>query len=305
MKSRSIPFALKATAIASMAAVLAACGGGSSSSPPMSNPDIPFGSSAVFVPTGQSQIVVPLSNCSRTLPSATTVTSASLTITSAGSLIFSAAVGTATSVATVIREDYSEANDPYWEAGVNPKAAYAYLKSPTKQIDAYYRNNGSTNVFLAKDSTSNFECTLTNGSASFTLSQPISPQRIADKMLAGITSIDTSEVNSGALSGGVASWDNWDNTTINSAQASVRYLSLNMSTGQLTGSPASSLPPSTPTVFSSLLPSNTSTYGYYYEYIEEGVKKASLVTNTPSTGAFEFYIERIANALRPISMYFD
>lgn len=301
MKKVPVSFALKATALASVAAILAACGGNDDAP---SNPDIPWGSSAMFVPTGQTQVVVPLSNCNRSTPSAAPVASATLTITSAGSLIFSGAVGTATAVTTIVREDYAEANDPYWEAGVNPKRAYAYLKSPTKEINAYYED-GSSNLFTASEGSSNYDCTLTNGTASFTLSQPVSPQRVANKMLSGITSIDTTSVSSGTLTGGVAAWDNWNGTTSNPAQTSVRYLSLNMSTGQLTGSPSPSLPASSPTVFS-LLPNNTSTYGYYYEYLYQGKKQAYLETDTPSTGSFEFFIERVGNALRPYAeLYFD
>lgn len=117
---------LKLSVAAATLLALTACGGGGGGEDPNANNGgntsarelRPLGSPGYFVPDGQNSITVALSNCSArtntggtpgSVPITTTqpVTNGSLTIYANGDVVFSAAVGSATTASEVVRIDQS------------------------------------------------------------------------------------------------------------------------------------------------------------------------------------------------------
>jgi hypothetical protein len=305
---------LKCAALIASTAILAACGGsdGAASSTSTAPKEFtPWASPAMFVPEGQASVSMPLTCLDyNSLP----VTSATLQITSAGDLVFSGAVGTAT-LAELVKVKYAEATYRYIDSRLEEgnSAAYVELQKDDTEIYAQWREDGYTNFYAQiEGEEGSHRCSLPSGSASFSLKRPLSEERLAATVLKGVNQMSKDELDGdnpfGALSNGVAYWDNHEDDTSSesAAQNAIRYFSLNLSTGVMTGSPTPSVPQTSPTNLRLALPTTTSTYGYFAEEDSEGQKYFELDIR-PSIGArIGIFFDVVGNFLKPDSyLYFD
>jgi hypothetical protein len=298
----------KLLAVACTTAILVACGGGGGGSTTGANngatpaPDAPkvftpWASPAMFVPEGQASISVALTcNDYNDTPQTTVpVNSATLQITSAGDLVFSAAVGTA-SVVELVNIKYSEATYQYIDSAVggnNLGAAYVELQKDNAQIYAGWNASGGPSYFEARPNNlvNAYFCSLTAGYGAFSLQRPLSEERLAATMLTGVNQISKDNLNGedtrfGQLTNGLVYWDNhvFDASAGSTAQDAIRYFSLNLSTGEMTGAASTTVPQTSPTNLRLLLPTTTTTFGFFSEEISEGEKGFEFQV-TPNSGA--------------------
>jgi hypothetical protein len=313
----------KAAFVASLVSLLAACGGGggggssigsgggdavtttttTTATTPAPTPPTPFASPAMFLPQGQDKITIALS-CTNSQKA----TSASLVINAAGDLIFSGAPGTSTAVVEIVKIKYEEATYRYIESsqGDNTARAYMHLEKDDARINAGWFDNPYYDTFNAQASISapEYFCTLSSGSASFSLKREINEARLAATMLKGVNQISNDNLISnvqGTFTGGVAYWDNHGNglPNGNAAQDAIRYLSLDLSTGVVNTSATPSVPFGTPTNLRLALPTNTSTYGYFNEVDNKGQKGFGFQV-LPSIGAqIKIFFNVVGNVFSP------
>jgi hypothetical protein len=290
----NISFTFKILPVAAATAILVACGGGGSDDTVVAS--VPFASPAMIVPAGQSSKVIALSGCNG-------VQTATLTVNSSGDMIFTGAPTGTTTIGEILRINYSTATYRYVDADINssaPGISSVYIDLGDASGNNIYSRNTSNylNAYKQSNNTS-YNCSLTNGTSSYALTVPPSSARLSSEMLSGITGITTTNVLSGTFTGGVAYWDN--DRDARAPDQNVRYFSLNMSTGAFTTSPSPSVPPTSVTSYPLTLPNNTSTYGFFYEEIDNGQKNFSFQVGNN----IRMYIERIGNILKPYDTWSD
>jgi hypothetical protein len=282
--------------VAAAAALLAACGG-NDAAPSADAVVVPFASPAMIVPPGAASKSIPLSACNNGLQTAT------LVVNSSGDMILSGAPMGTTTISELNRINYASATSQY-VSGSNSNSGpsvYMYQLNANGSITTQVYSSGS-NFSSTKSSapTHNYNCSLAGGTTSFALTTLPSSSRLASQMLSGITGITTTNVVSGTFTGGVAYWDNWragytDNPL--TTDETIRYFSLNMSTGALGTSP-------TPNVLGNnyviTLPTTpTSTSAFFSEYINAGEKSFNAYADIASTGPVSICIRRVGNLFQP------
>ena len=301
---------LRAAALCASAVLLVACGGGDGAAPSTSTAPkefTPWASPAMFVPEGQASVSMPLT-CKDY--NSSPVTSATLQITSAGDLVFSGAVGTAT-LAELVKVKYAEATYRYIDSTLqegNSGASVELNKDDTEMAATWQERRGYSDFYARNEGEEGtYSCSLPSGSASFSLKRPLSEERLAATVLKGVNEMSKDKLEGdnpfGALSNGVAYWDNhkYDLTSGSAAQNAIRYFSLNLSTGVMTGSPTPSMPQTSPTNLRLALPTTTSTYGYFNEEDNKG-EKYFYLDIWPSIGArIAIRFDVIGNFLKPYS----
>jgi hypothetical protein len=278
--------------IAAAAALLVACGGNDTP-----NNNVPWASPAMIVPGGAASKTIPLSECGSGFQTVT------LVVNSSGDMIVSGAPSGTTTISELNRINYDTATNQY-VSGQNDSGgpgAYIYLSGASGYTYAY-NNSGGGGFYSSKTSapTHSFGCSLTNGTASFALTTLPSSARLASQMLSGITGITTTAVVSGSFTGGIAYWDNWSSSYTNNPMTtdeSIRYFSLNISTGAFGTSPTPNTVGSSYVVTIPTTP--TSTYAYFTESSNSGAKSFSAWADNTTTGPVAICIERVGNLLKP------
>jgi hypothetical protein len=203
--------------------LLAACGGGSDT--PANSGDTvtaresrATASAGYFVPDNQSQLVVNLSNCtqsSRTSGATTPVSSATLTISATGTVVFRGAVGTATSASDLAQVNGTdtgerrvsfEASNRVNNAGVDVRYDMAVSNENGVQIDAYTTTTAAGELQVAAGSLS-YECAIPANA--FSLPASLTANRLA-LFTAGATSVSADNLTSDIsliASSTAATWD--------------------------------------------------------------------------------------------------
>jgi hypothetical protein len=277
------------------AAFLVACGGNDTASP--SQPEVPFASPAMIVPSGAASKSIPLSACNNGLQTAT------LVVNSSGDMILSGAPMGTTTITELNRINYATASYQNVVGSNSPSGAstYIYQRNAGGSIETNVYSAG--NYFNSSKSTApshSYNCSLANGSASFAFATLPSSARLASQMLSGITGITTTGVVSGSFTGGVGYWDNWssgytDNPS--TADETIRYFSLNMTTGAFGTSPTPNVVGNSYVVTLPTTP--TSTYAYFSESINAGTKTFQASAASTSAGQVQICISRVGNLFKP------
>jgi hypothetical protein len=282
--------------VAAAAALLAACGG-NDAAPSADAFVVPFASPAMIVPPGAASKSIPLSACGNGLQTAT------LVVNSSGDMILSGAPMGTTTISELNRINYATASYQTVSASNNPSgpSTYIYQSSAGGSIETNAYSTGSyfNSSKIAAPSHS-YNCSLANGSASYALTTLPSSARLASQMLSGITGITTTNVVSGSFTGGVAYWDNFPSGySQNPAQddESIRYYSLNMSTGAFGTSPTPNVAGTSAVI--SIPTTPTSTSAYFSESNSNGTKSFYLNVDKGNVGYLTLDITRIGNLLRP------
>jgi hypothetical protein len=253
-----------------MAALLVACGGGSdtdTSSQPA------WGSPAMFVPAGTSQVNVALASCevgsadvaqALEAPQATLtrpITSPSLVITADGDVIFSGVRNGSSTVSELVRVNFAQASYRRIELSFNADQHGFALQQGNASINTDY---ASTNRYLrAEDADgTRYFC---GSRAQLTAAYAPSEARLAEKLSRGATTWISSAARGTptAIVDNLVVWNNQMlNATLPSNQTSARYASLNVSTGALNIGPGSSAANITQSV---VLTAALASGGYYFE----------------------------------------
>lgn len=240
---------------ASAAMLLAACGGGDSTTPSAANqPE--WASPAMFVPSGQSQISVSVSDCrdnARSLrssvmqaldfaaPSGTAINSTTLVITSGGNVVLSGALSGSSTVAELVRMNFADAT---------ATRRIEFSTTATENSFALQSNigdyismslSGGAPTLSARNGTYNILCA---NMSSLTPAYAPSEARLAEKFTAGAASWGSNAstpFTTTAISNNLIVWNNQaNNTLLNSNQVNAQYASLNTSTGALNIGPGTS-----------------------------------------------------------------
>lgn len=276
------------------AAFLVACGGNDTTS---SVTEAAFASPAMIVPPGAASKSIPLTACNNGLLTAT------LVVNSSGDMILSGATNTTGPITELNRIDYATASYQNVAASNSPSGptTYIYQVNAGGYMETNVYNNGSYfNSFKSTAPSHTYNCSLANGSASYALTTLPSSARLASQMLSGITGITTTNVVSGSFTGGVAYWDNFPSGySQNPAQddESIRYYSLNMSTGAFGTSPTPNVAGTSAVI--SIPATPTSTSAYFSESINNGTKSLYLNVDKGNAGNLTLDITRIGNLLQP------
>ncbi len=283
--------------VASAAALLVACGGSDTAAPAADAPQVPWASPAMIVPPGSASKTIPLIDCNDDLRTATLVVNAS------GDMILSGAPMGTTTISELNRINYATASYQSVSASNNSSGPSVYIYQENADGFIETNSNSTGSYFNSSKSTAlshSYNCSLANGSASFALTTLPSSARFAGVMLSGITGITTTNVVSGSFTGGVAYWDNWRaGRTDNPATTaeSIRYFSLNMSTGAFGTSPT---PNTVGTNYVVTFPTTpTSTYAYFNETNVNGTKSFSAYADNPTTGGVSICVSRVGNLFKP------
>jgi hypothetical protein len=218
-------------------------------------------------------------------------------------MILSGATNTTGPITELNRVNFDTATSRYVN-GANDSAgpsAYVNMQNATAYIQANVYSSGG-NFYSSKSSAPShaFNCSLANGSASFALTTLPSSARLASQMLSGITGMTTTSVQSGTFTGGVAYWDNWPTAYTDQSgitDESIRYYSVNISTGAFGTSPT---PNVAGTVYNITIPTTpTSTQAYFAESTNGADKRFYSNVATPSSGQVTIDISRVGNILQP------
>jgi hypothetical protein len=221
------------------AALLSACGGGGDSATPEQAANQPaWGSPAMFVPAGQSQVSVAVSDCSTRGSSGTTINTPSLVITSAGDVIFSGAVSPATTITELARLNFADTSYRTIEFNSDPISNGFYVEN-VNEDDMTVTYNGGGKYFSADFSNIRIFC---NTVADLTPAYAPSEARLAAKFTAAATVWGNEDTRgTSTISNSLFAWDNKaQNSNLDSSQTSVRWASLNVATGALSVGPSSS-----------------------------------------------------------------
>jgi hypothetical protein len=310
----------KALLAISAAALLAACGGGSggnaidTTTPPANQPE--WASPAMFVPAGQSQISVAVSDCrnnSRSVrsaamqadavavPSGTAISSTTLVITSAGDVVLSGALSGSSTVAELVRINFADAGSTRRidYSTVGKENGFALASPNGDSIETGYDITATLN---ARNSNYRIYCnTLTNLTPAYAPSEA----RLPAKFTAGVTSwgdANSRPFTTSTISNNLVVWNNQDsNTTLASNQVNARYASLNISTGALNIGPGTSPANITQSV---VLSSALATAGRYQEsdyadtdFTSGRTKSVRLEFDTSTQGYLEFALNTGDNIL--------
>jgi hypothetical protein len=247
----------KAVLALSTAALLAACGGGGgnidTTTPPVNQPA--WASPAMFVPAGQAQINVAVSDCrdnSRirasstalpavaSVPTGTLVNSPSLVITSAGDVIFSGAISPATAVTELARVNFASSTDREIEFNSDATRNTFDVGNTTTNLYTGRSDGSATFSAYANNGSLNVTCTTV---ANLTPAYAPSEARLAAKFTAGVTAWQEARVRGTSTipASSIVVWDNQaQNTRLEPNQTSVKFASLNLATGALNVGPSSS-----------------------------------------------------------------
>ena len=289
----------------SAAALLAACGGGSDATAPTSSANQPaWGSPAMFVPAGQTQVSVSVSDCTSDSgsraksslvisqrSSSVSVTSPSLIITSAGDVIFSGAIAPATAVTELARVNFATSTDRQIEFSSDATSNTFDVSNATTNL--YMGRSGGAARFNAYvDGGIDISCnTVANLSPAYAPSEA----RLAAKFTNGVTSWQNSQTSVSGTStiaaNNIVVWDNKSqNTVLDSNQTDVRYASLNVASGALNVGPSE-----TRATQSVVLSTALATSGYYFEgdnedsdYVSGRYKQVVLRVDTATQGQLKF-----------------
>ncbi|TBO28359.1 hypothetical protein EYS42_15245 [Aquabacterium lacunae] len=329
---RRTPLAL-ATASFLGTLLLAACGGGSGNDTPASSGDTvsaresrATASAGYFVPDNQSQLVVNLSNCTqstRTNSATTPVSSATLTITATGNVVFRGAVGSATSATDLAQVSSAEpgerllsfeASNRANNAGVDVRYDMGVSNENGVQIDAYTTTSAAGELQVTAGSLF-YECAIQANA--FSLPASLTATRLA-LFTAGATNAVadnlTSEVSLIATSTS-ATWDGsfgtpWDALDGNDIQyASNRHARLDWSGSTATLATSDrrngsftprALPPSTPDA-------REYTASYQEVYSNGGryagnpfsTLSAQVLYPTDAAASYNLRVRRIGNVIYP------
>jgi hypothetical protein len=291
------------------AALLSACGGGGggtdSAAPPPPSAQPAWGSPAMFVPAGQSQISVTVSGCEETrratLANASglqqparlngaPVGSPTLVITSAGDVVFSGVLSGSSTVAELVRLNFADTSDRAIEFNSDATQNRLYVENNTG-TEIGVRYDGGTQFLTASNAAYRIVC---NQGSNLTPAYPPSEARLAAKFTAGATSWANNSVRpftTTTIANSLITWNNQaNNTTLDATQTSVKFASLNVATGALNVGPSASQ------VTQSVAISAASAAGGRYseeDYVDRDVaqgrtKSVDLVINTASQGVLKF-----------------
>jgi hypothetical protein len=250
-----------------LVAMLAACGGGTGSTSgggggggtsdnpvPVPAPNnAAFASAAMYVPVGQPSATMPLSECiQRTNANTvdevrTTVADAQVMADSAGNLVFSGSVGTATR-AELVQIKFSDTEELQ---GAGRVVGANYIN--------YYLSEGASSIeleperFFAYPTTdTRYECTVTWGQTPFALQVPPSASRVVSTLLSnasGTVTISGIGNTAEAFSNNIASW----NPGLPRTNALSPYLSFNVLTAEFGSGPSLDATTHTPASYQSLM----------------------------------------------------
>jgi hypothetical protein len=242
-------------------------GGGGGDGGPSPN-DAAFASVAMFVPAGQTSIVVAWSNCIQyTLgtQATATVADAQMTLDSGGNIVFSGTVGTATR-AELVRVDFSKTEVPnaFREIEITRTYLQGTLSSSSQirydSLDADITLNlaqgpfaRSSRFFANASSDYQYVCTPADGTV-----LPLDPQlvpsanRVVSSLLANASStvtVSISNSSSQTFLNNVASWSPFTTST----SVIGPHLSFNVLSAELGSGPSLDITTHTPFDYKSLL----------------------------------------------------
>jgi hypothetical protein len=254
--NRILKSSLLALSLASVA-LLSACGGGGSTSttPEQAQVQPAWGSPAMFVPAGQSQISVAVSDCTlggrravsqsvsaqQAVAAANTdaIGSPTLVITSAGDVIFSGVLSGSSTVAELVRLNFADTSDRAIEFNSDATQNRLYVESNTGTEIGVRYDDGSQ-FLTARNALYGIVC---NQGSNLTPAYPPSEARLAAKFTAGATSWANDSVRpftTTTISNSLITWNNQAvNSSLDANQVSARYASLNVATGALNVGPNS------------------------------------------------------------------
>jgi hypothetical protein len=284
----------KALSAASLAALLAACGGGGGDSG--SGSAFEWASPAYIVPAGAASKSIALTGCS----GSTTLQSATLVVTSSGDMILSGVAGTATSVTELHR--ISVASSTYriveGQNDTNGPSVYVEMKKDNDEMSITSRKS-NFNSSKASSPSHEISCSLAGGTTSFALTSLPSSARVASVMTSGITGIDTTEVQFGTFTGGVATWDNLSSGSPLPPppdDQAIRFISLNVNTGAIGTSATATGTFATTAITIPTTP--TSTNAYFAEEVSNGNKNFYFDVARTVGGSLQVFFERVGNLLK-------
>jgi hypothetical protein len=307
--------------------LLVACGGTSEvaqlpgpSQPPQAIQPSDLASPKFLVTPGAQAMTAQLDSNCQAQPSASngnTLTavsfpSATLQITAAGDVIFSAIQGTATTPSTILRINDSDADWKLLWAQVPPvgfSTLYTILR-----VDKVNPATGRVNIIQASIKETQqgqatqsvlfitegerYDCDITSVSNFVPFSSLITGQRLAQTFLAGVTSTG---LQTATIANGVLYWDNWPAGSQNKPgeqNDQIRYVDLNLASGALSVSPSSAIPRGTSTAIPLFSVSQITSYQESYAKPTGSYGSTSLridssnPNNTTSTGALSIALEK-------------
>jgi hypothetical protein len=253
--NRIFKSSLLALSLASVA-LLSACGGGGSTSttPEQAQVQPAWGSPAMFVPAGQSQISVTVSGCeenSRAIrlnvsgleqaarSNGNPVGSPTLVITSAGDVVFSGVLSGSSTVAELVRLNFADTSDRAIEFNSDATQNRLYVENNTG-TEIGVRYDGGTQFLTASNAAYRIVC---NQGSNLTPAYPPSEARLAAKFTAGATSWANNSVRpftTTTIANSLITWNNQAvSTSLDTNQVSARYASLNVATGAINVGPNS------------------------------------------------------------------
>lgn len=249
-KSSLLAFSLASVAL------LSACGGGNSATPEQAAIQPAWGSPAMFVPAGSSQISVAVSGCQELrqsivqnsaslqplarLVAGTAVGSPTLVITSAGDVIFSGVIAPATTVSELVRLNFAATTDR--RIDFNSDAAQnGFYVSNDNDTDMRVDYDGGSTYFEASNAVFSITC---NQVSNLAPAYAPSEARLAARFTTGATSWaynNTQPFTTTTITNNLITWNNQaNNYSLDANQVSARYASLNVATGALNVGPNSS-----------------------------------------------------------------
>jgi hypothetical protein len=337
----------------SLMSLLVACGGTSEVAQlpgPAQTPTVAayeptdFGNPKMLVATGAQTMTAQLSNCATTTfivnvppgtPTSANLSSATLQISAAGDMVFSAVPSTATSSIAIVQINRGARTQGLTLSrgfsGTTTAIVSTYLEDGSSNLgnnkrlsfsvpDAASANTGTfvaiAGTVQAIAGTVQYRCDVV-GMSNFAPFQPkITGQRLAQTYLSTVNAVTSTGVQTATLSNGTVFWDNWAQGAINNPQQQndqIRYVDLNFTSGVLSLSPSGNVPRTTSTVVPLFSAGSVGTANYIESYSSSSGNDAtylyitsSPIVGLPGVGGLEIEVRKPVNdknILAPAARY--
>jgi hypothetical protein len=337
--------------VASLVGLLTACGGTNEVAQlpgPNQTTTVPTTTVVVFQPTdfgnpkmlvagGAQAMTAQLNNCSTTTfianvppgtPTSANLSSATLQISAAGDMVFSAVPNTATSAIAIVQINQG-AQTQYLGlsrgfSGTTTANVTTFLEDSTSNLGNNKRlslsvpdtASANTGTFVAIAGTVQYRCDVV-GMSNFAPFQPkITGQRLAQTYLSTVNAVTSTGVQTATLSNGTVFWDNWAQGAINNPRQQndqIRYVDLNFTSGVLSLSPSGNVPRTTSTVVPLFSAGSVGTANYIESYSSSSGNDAtylyitsSPIVGLPGVGGLEIEVRKPVNdknILAPAARY--
>jgi hypothetical protein len=330
----------------SLMSLLVACGGTSEVAQlpgPAQTPTVAayeptdFGNPKMLVATGAQTMTAQLSNCATTTfivnvppgtPTSANLSSATLQISAAGDMVFSAVPSTATSSIAIVQINRGARTQGLTLSrgfsGTTTAIVSTYLEDGSSNLGNNKRlglsvpdvASANTGTFVAVSGTVQYRCDVVSLSNFAPFQPKITGQRLVQTYLSTVNAVTSTSAQTATLSNGTAFWDNWAQGAINNPQQQndqIRYVDLNLTSGVLSLSPSGNIPRTTATSVPLFSAGTVGTASYNESYSSANGNDAtylyitsSVIGGLSSVGALEIEVRKPVgnkNILAPGARY--